>query len=46
VRLFVLSLALISSIAWADNTADEADIAFELGNRAYAKRDYDAAMEQ
>ncbi len=43
-RAFVLSLALFSSVAWADNTADEADIAFELGNRAYAKRDYEGAL--
>lgn len=34
----------MSSSAWADNTADEADIAFELGNRAYARRDYEGAL--
>lgn len=43
------SLALLVALAaatpaWADNTADEADVAFDLGNRAYAKRDYDAAL--
>src|SRR4051812_1174968 len=30
--------------ARADNTADEADIAFRLGNDAYAKRHYDQAL--
>lgn len=38
-----LSIAL-SAPAFADNTADEADVAFELGNKAYAKRDYDTAL--
>ncbi len=45
VRTFALFFALaIAAPAWADNTADEADVAFELGNRAYAKRDYDGAL--
>jgi outer membrane receptor protein involved in Fe transport len=45
VRPFVLLLALcLGAPAWADNTADEADVAFDLGNKAYAKRDYDAAL--
>src|SRR3954469_5946557 len=35
---------MLSAPAWADNTADEADVAFDLGNKAYAKRDYDAAL--
>lgn len=43
-RSFVLVVALLSAPAFANNTADEADVAFELGNRAYAKRDYDAAL--
>ena len=43
-RFIVLCLALSSLPAWADNTADEADVAFELGNRAYAKRDYETAL--
>lgn len=44
-RSLALLLALVASApAWADNTADEADVAFELGNRAYAKRDYDGAL--
>jgi len=28
----------------ADNTADEADVAFSLGNQAYGKRDYEKAL--
>ena len=44
-RHLALLLALTAAApAWADNTADEADVAFDLGNRAYAKRDYDAAL--
>ncbi len=44
-RTLALSLALVAALpAWADNTADEADVAFELGNRAYARRDYDGAL--
>ncbi|MFY1828823.1 TonB-dependent receptor domain-containing protein [Myxococcus fulvus] len=42
--LLVLSLLLLSSPAWADNNADEADIAFELGNDAYAKGQYTEAL--
>lgn len=30
--------------ARADNTADEADVAFSLGNAAYSKRDYEKAL--
>lgn len=44
-RPFVLAVAvLFAAPAFADNTADEADVAFELGNRAFAKRDYDGAL--
>ena len=43
-RPLALLLALVAAPAWADNTADEADVAFDLGNRAYAKHDYDAAL--
>ncbi len=44
-RHLPLLLALALAVpAWADNTADEADVAFDLGNKAYAKRDYDAAL--
>ncbi len=43
-RTFVLAVMLLAAAAFADNTADEADVAFELGNRAYAKRDYDGAL--
>lgn len=40
-----LLLALtLGAPALADNTADEADVAFSQGNRAYAKRDYDGAL--
>lgn len=45
VRLLVLSLALVvASAALADNTADEADIAFSRGVAAYTKRDYEGAL--
>lgn len=43
-RSLALTLVVCSSLVWAGNTADEADIAFELGNRAYAKRDYETAL--
>ena len=44
-RQLALLLTLVVAVpAWADNTADEADVAFDLGNKAYAKRDYDAAL--
>jgi outer membrane receptor for ferrienterochelin and colicin len=39
--LLVLTLG---ARALADNTADEADVAFSLGNAAYAKRDYERAL--
>jgi outer membrane receptor protein involved in Fe transport len=40
----VLCLLLATSPAFANNTADEADIAFELGNEAYAKGNYTEAL--
>jgi outer membrane receptor protein involved in Fe transport len=43
-RLFFLLLCLLASPALADNTADEADIAFQLGNEAYARRAYAEAL--
>lgn len=46
-RAAALSLLLVAqpTIAWADdNTADEADLAFALGNDAYAARRYDEAL--
>jgi outer membrane receptor for ferrienterochelin and colicins len=42
--VLVLGAALIGAPALADNTADEADVAFNLGNDAYARRDYDRAL--
>lgn len=42
--LLALSLLLVPPLAWANNTADEADVAFELGNEAYAKGNYNAAL--
>ncbi|WIG94555.1 TonB-dependent receptor [Myxococcus sp. SDU36] len=41
---FVLSLFLLSAPVLADNNADEADIAFELGNDAYSKGQYAEAL--
>lgn len=35
---------MLSTVAAADNTADEADVAFSLGNQAYGKREYDKAL--
>ena len=44
-RHLALLFALVTAApTWADNTADEADVAFDLGNKAYARRDYDAAL--
>lgn len=43
-RVIALLLTLVCCAAWADNTADESDVAFELGNRAYAKREYESAL--
>jgi outer membrane receptor for ferrienterochelin and colicins len=43
VLLLLLCLSAISP-ALADNTADEADIAFQLGNEAYARRAYAEAL--
>jgi outer membrane receptor protein involved in Fe transport len=42
--LLALSLLLAPCLAWANNTADEADVAFELGNEAYAKGNYNEAL--
>ena len=42
--LLALSLLLVSWPALANNTADEADVAFELGNEAYAKGNYNEAL--
>lgn len=42
--LLLLSLLLLSSPVLADNNADEADIAFELGNDAYSKGQYAEAL--
>jgi outer membrane receptor for ferrienterochelin and colicin len=42
--LFVLLLLLTPGLALANNTADEADVAFELGNEAYAKGNYNEAL--
>ena len=42
--LLALSLLLASWPALANNTADEADVAFELGNEAYAKGNYNEAL--
>ncbi|MBL8950506.1 MAG: TonB-dependent receptor [Myxococcaceae bacterium] len=44
IRAGVLALVLASLPARANNTADEADIAFRLGNTAYSKRDYEKAL--
>jgi outer membrane receptor protein involved in Fe transport len=42
--LLALTLLLAPCLAWANNTADEADVAFELGNEAYAKGNYNEAL--
>ena len=42
--LLALSLLLVPCLALANNTADEADVAFELGNEAYAKGNYTEAL--
>ncbi|MFL5345523.1 MAG: TonB-dependent receptor domain-containing protein [Hyalangium sp.] len=42
--LLVLSLLLAPGFALANNTADEADVAFELGNEAYSKGNYNEAL--
>lgn len=44
--LLPLVLLLASGPARASNTADEADVAFSLGNRAYAHRDFEEALSQ
>jgi tetratricopeptide (TPR) repeat protein len=43
-RLVLLCLLLATVSAQADNTADEADVAFTLGNDAYSRREYDRAL--
>lgn len=40
----VLSLWLVAPAAQASNTADEADVAFEVGNEAYARGQYVEAL--
>lgn len=45
-RALLALLAAAPLPALADNTADEADVAFALGNRAYAKRQYAEALGQ
>ncbi|WP_224247551.1 TonB-dependent receptor domain-containing protein [Hyalangium gracile] len=42
--LLALSLLLVPWLARANNTADEADVAFELGNEAYSKGNYNEAL--
>jgi outer membrane receptor protein involved in Fe transport len=42
--LALVALVLVAPNALADNTADEADIAFSVGNDAYAKHDYEHAL--
>ncbi|QSQ11477.1 TonB-dependent receptor domain-containing protein [Myxococcus landrumensis] len=42
--VLLLLLLSVSAPAYADNNADEADIAFELGNDAYAKGQYTEAL--
>ncbi|MFL5351422.1 TonB-dependent receptor domain-containing protein [Archangium sp.] len=41
---FLLSLLLVPAAARANNTADEADVAFEVGNEAYARGQYREAL--
>jgi outer membrane receptor for ferrienterochelin and colicin len=40
----VLTLLLTPAVALANNTADEADVTFELGNEAYSRRQYVEAL--
>jgi outer membrane receptor for ferrienterochelin and colicin len=42
--LLALSLLLVPCLALANNTADEADVAFELGNEAYSRGNYNEAL--
>ena len=47
IRPLLASIALLAAApALASNTADEADVAFALGNRAYAHRDFTEALAQ
>lgn len=41
--VWLLSSGAVST-AWADNTADEAEVAFRQGNQAFGKRDYERAL--
>ncbi|ATB30523.1 TonB-dependent receptor domain-containing protein [Melittangium boletus] len=40
----LLSLLLVPAAVRASNTADEADVSFEVGNQAYARRQYVEAL--
>lgn len=42
--LILIPILAAATPALADNTADEADIAFSRGVQAYSKRDYEAAL--
>ncbi len=42
--LCCVGLLLLGAPARADNTADEADVAFTLGNQAYGKKSYEQAL--
>ncbi|WP_434386158.1 TonB-dependent receptor domain-containing protein [Melittangium boletus] len=42
--LLLLSLLLVPAAVRASNTADEADVSFEVGNQAYARRQYVEAL--
>lgn len=44
VGAWLLSLLLFSLPAFADNTADEADLAFTLGNEAFTRGNYNEAL--
>jgi outer membrane receptor for ferrienterochelin and colicins len=41
---FSIAFALAEPVANADNTADEAEVAFQRGNQHYVQRDYQAAL--
>jgi outer membrane receptor for ferrienterochelin and colicins len=44
IRSLFAALLLLAAPALAGNSADEADVAFALGNRAYAHHDYEEAL--
>lgn len=44
-RCFIFAVVLVASTAHADSVADEADVAFELGNRDYRRGDFQAALD-